>query len=171
MTLPPQPDSAHTVAEICNYLCISDTVGSAGQPEPRQFANIRAAGYEVVINLAMPTSTNALPNEGELVTAQGMEYVHIPVVWENPTRENLACFFDTLDRCQGKKLFVHCVLNMRASVFIFLYRTIRQRISPEVAGEALLKIWRPDGVWLQFLNNSLADYGIATQLWYDNPER
>ncbi len=35
----------------------------SGMPEPDDFATLRQVGFEVVINLALPTSDNALPNE------------------------------------------------------------------------------------------------------------
>ncbi len=143
--------------EITNFLRISDAVGTAGQPTAAQFAAIKAAGYEVVVNLAMPDSTNALPNEGELVAAQEMDYVHIPVVWERPTIRDLEQFFETMDRYRGKRIFVHCAMNMRVSVFICLYRVLRENTPFEVASEAIYKIWEPDAVWDSFLRQALRE--------------
>ena len=111
---------------ILNYLRISGTLGTAGQPDPGQFTAIRAAGYEAVINLAMPDYTNALTDERELVVAQGMSYIHIPVVWEEPTTQDLELFFGAMDELAGRKVFVHCALNYRVTCFVLLYRVIRQ---------------------------------------------
>ena len=33
--------------DVLNYLAISDTIGTAGQPGPTQFSAIRAAGYDL----------------------------------------------------------------------------------------------------------------------------
>lgn len=148
------------VEHTLNFLAISDTIGTAGQPTPQQFAAIKAAGYEVVVNLAMPDSTNALPDERDLVAEQGMDYVHIPVVWEQPTSQDLARFLDVLTRCRRKRVFVHCALNMRVSVFVLLYRVICQGIPLEIARKDLLKIWQPNAVWQRFMDDSLAEYGI-----------
>jgi protein tyrosine phosphatase (PTP) superfamily phosphohydrolase (DUF442 family) len=145
---------------VINYLPISDTIGTAGQPTTAQFTAIKAAGYEVVINLAMPDSSNALPNEQQIVAEQGMLYVHIPVVWERPTAQDLEQFFDVMARCRGRRVFVHCALNMRVSVFVFLYRTIWQGVSPEIARKDLLRIWQPNPMWQRFLDDSLAEYGL-----------
>jgi len=144
--------------QIRSYLRISDTLATAGQPAPEQFVAIRNAGYQVVINLAMPTSTNALPNEGEIVAELGMDYVHIPVVWKNPTANDLERFFAAMDSHQGRKVFVHCGMNMRVSSFILLYRVIRQGVPLETAREALSRIWEPDTTWQWFIDNSLARY-------------
>jgi protein tyrosine phosphatase (PTP) superfamily phosphohydrolase (DUF442 family) len=149
--------SLQALEEITNYLCISDAIGSAGQPTASQFAAIKAAGYVVVVNLAMPDSTNALPNEGALVAEQGMDYVHIPVVWERPTIRDLEQFFEVMARYRGKRIFVHCAMNMRVSVFICLYRVLQEETPFEVASEAIYKIWEPDAVWESFLRQALCE--------------
>jgi protein tyrosine phosphatase (PTP) superfamily phosphohydrolase (DUF442 family) len=152
---------ASNVERIVNYLNISDTLATAGQPVRRQFRDIKAAGYDLVINLAMPDSPNALHDEAELVAAHGMEYVHIPVVWEKPTTDDLERFFEVLAANENRRTFVHCALNMRVSVFVYLYRVLRQAVPPEVAREAVLQIWQPDPVWSQFLSDSLARHGVS----------
>ena len=147
--------------KIRNYLRISDTLATAGQPRAEEFAAIRDAGYQVAINLAVSTSTNALPNEGDIVAELGMDYVHIPVVWKNPTSADLERFFAAMDRYQGQKVFVHCGMNMRVSSFILLYRVIRQGVPLETAKEALSKIWEPDTTWQWFIDDSLARHKPA----------
>jgi protein tyrosine phosphatase (PTP) superfamily phosphohydrolase (DUF442 family) len=150
------------VEDILNYIAISDTIGTAGQPTSSQFSAIKAAGYDVVVNLAMPDSSNALPNEQQLVSREGMLYVHIPVVWERPTAQNLEQFFDTMARCRGKRVFVHCALNMRVSVFVYLYRVIWLGVSQVGAHKDLVRIWQPNAIWQRFLDDSLAEYRVQT---------
>ena len=70
---------------LINYVQITDDVGTSGQPTAEQIQDIADAGYAAVINLAMPDSDNALPDEGSLVSGAGMRYVHIPVDFANPT--------------------------------------------------------------------------------------
>ena len=152
------------IAQIKNFIKISERIGTAGQPTEAQFSAIKDAGYEVVINLAMPTSTNAISNEGELVTSQGMEYVHIPVQWEAPTAQDLDNFFQVMKANQSKKVFVHCALNMRVSAFIYLFRVICQGVQPVDAKEQLHQIWEPDKVWQEFIQTTLAGRSINTQL-------
>ena len=143
--------------EILNYQPISDALGTAGQPTADQFAEIKAAGYDVVINLAMTDSTSALPNEAELVGAHGMDYVHIPVVWDSPTAEDLERFFTVLDNNRERRTFVHCALNMRVSCFVFLYRVLHLGIPVETARKDMLAIWQPNEVWQHFINDILKD--------------
>ncbi len=149
-----------SVESIVNYLTISDTLGTAGQPSRRQFKAIKAAGYELVINLAMPDSSNALADEADLVAIHGMEYVHIPVVWERPKAGDLDRFFEVMDAHTDRRKLVHCALNMRVSVFVYLYRVLRQGVPPDVAREAMLQIWQPDAVWSRFIHDSLERHGV-----------
>ena len=51
------------LSSIQNFLQISPTLGTAGQPFREQFTLIAAAGYTSVINLALPTSWDAVPDE------------------------------------------------------------------------------------------------------------
>jgi protein tyrosine phosphatase (PTP) superfamily phosphohydrolase (DUF442 family) len=148
------------LGDVLNYLQISELLGTGGQPTAAQFSDIKAAGYEVVVNLAMPDSTNALPNEVELVREQGMEYVHIPVVWEAPKDDDLDRFFETMAQNRERKVFVHCVLNWRVSSFVYLYRVIEQRVPVTVAGQSLLEIWKPNPVWHSFIERSLTRYEV-----------
>jgi len=159
----PQQIEAEDLAGLLNYRRISERIGTAGQPTPEQFAGVRAAGYELVVNLAMPTSTNALPGEAALVAAQGLDYVHIPVVWEAPTLDDLARFFEVIDRNRERRVFVHCALNMRVSAFVLLYRVIRQGVPLELASQDLLAIWRPEGVWVDLMRRALTEHGIITE--------
>jgi protein tyrosine phosphatase (PTP) superfamily phosphohydrolase (DUF442 family) len=64
---------------------VTATLGTAGQPTAAQFDAVKDAGYEVVINLALGTTPRDLPNEPGIVAAHGIEYVHIPVVFDAPT--------------------------------------------------------------------------------------
>jgi protein tyrosine phosphatase (PTP) superfamily phosphohydrolase (DUF442 family) len=146
---------------IPNFLEISDQLGTAGQPGREQFAAIRRAGYEVVINLAMPDSTNALPDEADLVRGEGLEYVHIPVVWEAPTLADLERFLAVMDRYRGRKVLVHCAMNLRVSCFVLLYRVLRQGVPLDEATETMHRIWQPDEVWQDFLQRSLAHDGYG----------
>jgi protein tyrosine phosphatase (PTP) superfamily phosphohydrolase (DUF442 family) len=145
---------------ILNFRRITDLIGTAGQPTAEQFADIKASGYEVVINLAMTDSTNAVPNEAELVVGQGLEYVHIPVVWEKPTSQDLERFFGAMARYQGRRVFIHCAMNWRVSAFVFLHRVIVQHEPKETARETLEDVWQPNATWAGFIAQALEDQKV-----------
>jgi protein tyrosine phosphatase (PTP) superfamily phosphohydrolase (DUF442 family) len=139
---------------IRNFLALSDRIGTAGQPTAEQFEAIREAGYEVVINLAPPNATYALPDEAEVVAGHRMRYVHIPVRWDSPTLDDARRFFDAMDgaAAEGRKVFVHCAMNMRVSAFMYLYRTVRERLDAGAAAADLHTLWTPNPPWQQFLD-------------------
>ena len=141
---------------IRNFLRIDDGLATSGMPEPDDFTALRKAGFDIVINLALPTSDNALPHEGELVSAQGLSHVHIPVQFDAPQAADFDRFTRVMNACAGQNVFVHCAANMRVSAFVFLHR-LRHGTDRAAAESDLKKIWQPDGVWREFLNQRLGE--------------
>ena len=141
--------------DLIHYYPISPLILTAGQPTREDFPALRAAGYEVVINLALPSSPGALADEAALVTAQGMMYVPIPVVWEAPTQDDLARFFAAMDAARERKVLVHCALNYRASAFVTLYRVLRLCDDRDEALRDLHAVWQPDETWSAFIASAL----------------
>src|SRR5687768_11110302 len=144
-----------SLASIRNFLPLNDRIATSGMPKPEHFAAMRAEGFEVVINLALPTSDNALPNEGALVAEQGMTYVHIPVKFDSPQREDFQRFQAAMDAFADRKIFVHCAANMRVTAFMFLYRVLKDPSHRAEAQRQLDLIWKPDEVWQKFMNGIL----------------
>ncbi len=140
--------------EITNYIRVSDSIASSGQPEEHEFKDIAQAGFEVVINLAMPDSENAIPEEGYIVTARKMRYVHIPVPFEAPTKDHFKDFISLMNAFKGKKVWVHCVVNYRVSAFLFLYMRFVNNATIEQASRVILKSWKPNDVWASFMEMS-----------------
>jgi protein tyrosine phosphatase (PTP) superfamily phosphohydrolase (DUF442 family) len=151
------PDSSLT--SILNYLELPvqgfPRLGTAGQPTIEQYPAIRDAGFATVINLATEKSTGALADEAAVAAGLGLEYVHIPVIWEAPTLEDLQQFFAALQARRGKPVFVHCALNMRASAFLYLYRVLVDGMDEETARWDMLSIWEPEGVWAELIEQAL----------------
>ncbi|AFZ19822.1 protein tyrosine phosphatase family protein [Allocoleopsis franciscana] len=146
------------IEEIYNYLKLSDSVATGGQPTEAQLSLIKEAGYQVVVNLARSDSPRAIPNEQAIVESLGMQYASIPVDWENPTLEDVACFFSVMEASATQPVFVHCAANMRVSAFMYLYRLIHQGMSDEQAKSDLEKIWSPNDTWQAFIQQALKHY-------------
>jgi protein tyrosine phosphatase (PTP) superfamily phosphohydrolase (DUF442 family) len=137
--------------EITNYMLISDRIASSGQPEEMQFKDIAQAGYDVVINLAMPNSENAIPEEGYIVTARKMQYIHIPVPFEAPSLDHLNDFISIMNAFKEKKVWVHCVVNYRVSAFLYLYMRLVHNATVEEASKVVLESWNPNDIWRSFM--------------------
>lgn len=95
------------IEKITNFLQISDRIASSGQPEEHQFKNIADANYQVIINLAMPDSDNAAPEEGNIVTANKMTYAHIPVPFDAPNVNHLRMFIKIPSPFSKQRVLVH----------------------------------------------------------------
>ena len=93
---------------IINYRKVSDAISTAGQPTRSELELLSEKGFETVINIAMDDSDGAIPEEEDILTGYGLEYHHIPVVWENPQQYQLGQFFDLMDTKKEEKIFVHC---------------------------------------------------------------
>ncbi len=147
-----------SLEQIHNFLACSDTLLTGGQPSEEQLRAAAAAGVQGIINLALPTSDNALPDESGLVRSLGMEYIHIPVVWENPRRADLEQFMDAMDARRERKLLVHCAANYRVSCFVALWRILRLGWKPEQAFEDMRRIWQIETypVWQVFVRECLS---------------
>ena len=128
-------------------------------PTAEQMKEVADAGVQVVINLALKTSPGALPNEDSVVESLGMKYIHIPVEWNNPTRQNLEDFFAAMDEHKEDKVLVHCQANYRASSFIMLYRVVRLGWKKEDAIPVMEKMWNPEDfpIWQKFIDENLPD--------------
>jgi uncharacterized protein (TIGR01244 family) len=148
-------NSSTALAAIYQFLKLSEQVATSGQPTATQFSAIQAAGYQIVINLAPLQSPNALPNEQEIVEALGMEYIHIPVLWDDPTPEKFQQFVEAMAAASNRPTFVHCAANKRVSAFVYLYRRLYQQISDEAAQPDLHQVWIPNETWQRFMDQML----------------
>lgn len=130
-----------------NTLQVFEWLWSSGQLSADDIVKLPALGVEVVINLALPTSSNVLDGEADLVTGQGLNYIHIPVQWEKPNPEQFFEFAMVLQDFSGRIIWVHCAKNMRVSTFIYLFRKLVLGESEEVASFPMQSIWNPNETW------------------------
>ena len=105
----------------------------------------------MVINIAMPDSDDAVPEEGNIVTAQGMIYVHIPVPFDAPTVVHLRTFIKIMQAFADQRVWVHCALNYRVSAFLYQYLRLVQGMPEEEAKKAMFPSWEPDTEWSRFM--------------------
>jgi GNAT superfamily N-acetyltransferase/protein tyrosine phosphatase (PTP) superfamily phosphohydrolase (DUF442 family) len=155
----PAPERANeALASIYNYRELGPRLAASGQPDEPGLAAIAAAGYELVLNLALHDDPRySLPDEPGTVRGLGMRYVHIPVRFDAPTREDLLRFFEAMEANRECRTWVHCAANMRVSVFLGLYWHLREGRPLEQAFALQRDIWEPDPVWQAFIARALAD--------------
>jgi hypothetical protein len=69
-----------------------------------------------------------------------------------------------MQRLKGRKVLVHCQMNMRASALTFLYRTIHEKEDPAMAWKDVTPLWTPTNQWAEFIKAQLQAHGIAFPL-------
>ena len=138
--------------DIYNYRPVGPNLACSGQPDEEEIAAIAAAGYQVVVNIALHDDPRySLPDEAATVRALGLEYIHIPVLFHAPTESDLEQFFDAMDRCRNRKVWVHCAANKRVSTFLGLYWHLREGQPRSEAFALMDSVWEPNDVWSTFI--------------------
>jgi uncharacterized protein (TIGR01244 family) len=143
-----------------NLVVIDEHLATSGQPSPEQLDALADSGYELVINLAPPTSMGSVPDEGYRLASGGITYVNIPVDFRAPRPRDFQQFGELLKGNRDRSVLVHCQINKRASVFTFLYRVTQLGVDPDEAIEQVYAIWVPDQGWSDFIDAVLAEAGI-----------
>jgi protein tyrosine phosphatase (PTP) superfamily phosphohydrolase (DUF442 family) len=146
------------LALIEAFLPISPQLATSGQPTIAQFAVIAASGYNTVLNLAMPSSSNWLAEEKDVLDRLQVNYIHIPVLWENPTLADFDQIRDVIEAHKTQLLWIHCAKNMRVSAMLYLYHRLTKDMNHEVAWRYLEQIWQPDSIWRGFIEATLELY-------------
>lgn len=142
------------LVDIINYYQIDDRLATSGQPTAEQFQLIADAGFQILINLAPCSSSNAIATEDAIITGLGLVYVHLPVSWEHPTLKDVKLFFKLMESFSDTKVWVHCAKNMRVSCFIYLWQKHILHLAEDTALYPMQRIWSPQGVWQQLINEA-----------------
>ena len=144
------------LADIKNFIAVSDALGTAGQPSEAQLRDVANAGFEVVVNLGLLDPRYCLADEAGSVRDLGLEYHHIPVDFAAPQPDDLRRFMDVMDAARDRKVFVHCAANYRVSRFVALYGETRLGWSPEQADAHMRRVWELNPTWVQFVAEARA---------------
>jgi protein tyrosine phosphatase (PTP) superfamily phosphohydrolase (DUF442 family) len=143
--------------DIFNFLQLTEKLSCSGMPTPEQLRKIAEAGVAFVVNLATPKSEGWMPDEGDVFKSLNVDYLSIPVDWDNPTAQDLSAFMDAMAAHKTQRVHVHCQANYRATAFIGLYRVLRLGWDRERAFEDARKIWKVEEypVWEKFIDSAL----------------
>jgi len=146
------------IETIRDYYQIDRNLATSGQPTASEFESIAQAQYRLIINLATSRSTNAIANEGVIVTDLGMVYVQIPVLWDEPKLSDVETFFKIMQSFDGQQIWVHCAKNMRVSCFIYFWQKHILKLSESKASQPMQQIWQPTGVWQTLIDRVEANF-------------
>jgi len=160
----PLQGTAQNAELAVNHVVVHGNLHTSGQPDSSQLSMLAERGFDLVINLAPPTSQGAVATEGKLVAENGVTYVNIPVDWLNPTYENFALFSGMLNQAGDRQILVHCQVNKRASIFTFLYQVVHTKVPVQEAFEFVEQVWIPEDQWVTFGKSVLARHGIDSSV-------
>lgn len=155
-----------SVKDIFNFAAINDRIATGGQPTQEQFEAARDEGYEAVINLApSDAENNALEGEEDLIASLGLDYFHIPMVWNDPKPEQFTAFCAAMKKVGDRKVLVHCAANYRVSAVVSSYAIKHLGWSIEQSDELVGKIWTSipeysmDDTWRAYIDTIRRDSG------------
>ena len=94
--------------------------------------------------LVPPGASDAVAGEADIVRAQGMDFMQLPMRWEPPTDADFDAFAAAMKRLRDGKVLVHCQINLRASTMTFLYRAITLREPVDKAYDNVTAVWSPN---------------------------
>jgi len=129
---------------VRNFVQLTPSIGSAGQPRAEQLQLIADQGYRHVKRLA----------------DLGLNYFHIPVVFDNPRPEQVRQFCLLMDLLRDDKVFVHCIMNYRASAFLYQYLTKLAGYDEVSARSPILETWSPPAIWQELMSWTREEIGL-----------
>ncbi len=143
------------MTKILNYIKINEFISTSGQLKIEEMEVIEKEGFEVVINLALNSSSNAIENEDEIVTNLNMTYIHIPVDFENPKLSDLKLFLTILQSLETNKVWIHCSKNYRVSAFMYVYHKYVLHTPFEQIDLSIFEDWQPNLAWQELMKVSI----------------
>lgn len=156
--------AAACVQAAPNRVEITPQLVTSGQPTAAELAALGQQGFGAVIYLAPPGVPDAVADEARIVGRQGLVFVNLPIAFDRPTAADVQAFGALMQALTqapgGRKLLVHCQINLRASTLVFLYRTTVLREDARAAWESVTRVWTPEGPWRQLVVDQLRLHGI-----------
>lgn len=97
--------------QIPNYRMIRSDLAFGGQPSPKTLQRLAELGFRTVVNLR--TKAEGAQEEGEVVRAQGLEYVWVPVTAGTFSVEDVEAVERVLDDPAAGPVLLHCASSNR----------------------------------------------------------
>ena len=153
--------TADELSAISNYREYSALFSSSGQPTRKQFALLKNEGFERIVYIALSNSGKALADEDVIVKELGMDYVHIPVIWDKPTASDFYAFAGSMEHARDRRTLLHCQVNYRASAFSFLYRVLYEDVPVAQAKADMNSVWEPNDTWRDLIFEILEENDVS----------
>jgi len=121
--------------DIPNYHFVRAALATAGQPSEEALGKLKALGFKTVVNLRTPGEPLVAAEE-EVVRAQGLRYVSVPVNSATFGPAEVSAVRAILDDDSAAPVLLHCTTANRAAAVWGLTEIQRGRSASEVEAEA-----------------------------------
>lgn len=133
-----------------NYHRIDDRLVTGGHFVDDGLSEIKSEGITVVIDLR----DNPPKGQEKKLAEQGIEWINVPVEWDDPAAEDFKKFSNAMKAHQDDHVLVQCGANYRASAMTYLYRVIVDNVDEEEASQDLYAVWTPSKEseeWVEYI--------------------
>lgn len=111
------------IAGISTFAQVETTIACGGSTKPEAIREIKAMGFKSVINLRLASEEGALvEEEGAVVRAAGMHYVHLPFNMQTPDPKLIDNFIAAVSAPASTPAYVHCAAGGRAAALWMIKR-------------------------------------------------
>jgi uncharacterized protein (TIGR01244 family) len=111
------------IAGISTFAQIETTVACGGSTTPEAIRAIQDMGFKSVINLRLASEEGELvEEEGAVVRAAGMNYVHLPFNMRTPDSMLIEKFIEAVSAPANTPAYVHCAAGGRAAALWMIKR-------------------------------------------------
>ena len=143
----------HHEGPAMNFHAINDRLSTGGHFTENGLETVAGQGVTVVIDL------RPAPPEGQKqrLAERGIKWINIPVEWQQPTVADFEEFTAAMQDSAGKKVFVQCQANYRASTMTYLYRVKVEGVAEPEARKDLEAAWQPNDTWGAFIRTVLEE--------------
>ena len=148
-----------SIEQIFNFIRIDANTITAGQPTELELQAVAQEGFKTVLNLAPIDARYSLVDEAHSCVALGMDYIHIPVDWDEPTVGDFEQFKQTMLGLDAEKVFLHCAANYRVTAFYSIYAKQVLGWSDDRAKQLRAKIWKSNPQW--FMDDAWSSLLVA----------
>ena len=150
-TLPAAHHNDPHSGSVMNYHRIDDCLVTGGHFVDDGLDEIKAEGVMVVIDLR----DNPPKGQQEKLAEQGIEWINVPVEWNDPKAEDFEKFSRAMQAHEGDHVLVQCGANYRASAMTYLYRVVVDKVDENEAAKDLYAVWNPSAEskkWVEYID-------------------
>jgi uncharacterized protein (TIGR01244 family) len=122
---------------------LSDRITTSGRLLPGDPARLAAIGVKRIVNLALDSHPEALPEEAGECAAAGIAYTHIPIPFDAPDEAHFAAFRAALE-ADNAPVHVHCIANWRVSACFYRYNRDMAGMDEAAARALMARQWEPE---------------------------